>query len=163
MQAAMMRIPAPAPRQLNGLRLPSRSASTAGSPNMPTPIIELSISAVRLQRPMVRMSPCEFSVNRLCSFASLVRRCRHGRRPHPGDFCEHVGLAADGLKMRMALAAMIVNTVGPEEIAILGEQFYGTFGVFGLPDGLAQNVWIPSPAVYGYEPHPWSHSCFRGR
>ena len=66
MLAAMMRIPTPAPRQLNGLSPPTRSASTAGGPNMPTPIIELSISAVRLQRPIVRTSRCALSLTRVC-------------------------------------------------------------------------------------------------
>src|SRR6516225_9655801 len=152
MHAGVMRIPAPAPRQLKGLSLPSRSASTAGSPNMPTPIIELSISAVRLQRPIVRTSPCALSVARVCFLCWLVRRCRHWRRSHTGDFCEQVRLATDGLKMRIALAAMVVNAVGLEEIAILREQFYRIFGVFSLANGVAQDVRTPSAAVYGHEP-----------
>ena len=161
MLAAMMRIHTPAPRQLNGLSPPTRSASTAGGPNMPTPIIELSISAVRLQRPIVRTSRCALSLTRVCVPLGLLRRCRHGRRFHPGDFCQHVWLAADRLKMRITLAPMIVNTVGLEEIAILGEQFYGILRVFGLPDGLAQNIRTPSTAVYSHESHAPNNSRSR--
>ena len=59
MHPAMIRIPAPAARQLSGLYAPIFSASNDGKRKMLTPMIEFTIKAVKLQRPIVRTSPCE--------------------------------------------------------------------------------------------------------
>jgi hypothetical protein len=56
MQAAMIKTPMPASKQLSGLNPPIRAARTAGNPKIPAPMIEFTISAVRLQRPMTRTS-----------------------------------------------------------------------------------------------------------
>jgi hypothetical protein len=58
MHPAMIRIPAPAARQLSGLYAPIFSANNDGKRKMLTPMIEFTIKAVKLQRPIVRTSPC---------------------------------------------------------------------------------------------------------
>src|SRR6266436_1537013 len=57
MHAAMIEIPANATRNPRGLHFPRRAAISAGKPKMLAPIMVLTISAARLQRPMVRTSP----------------------------------------------------------------------------------------------------------
>ncbi len=59
MHPATIRIPAPAARQLSGLYAPIFSANNDGKRKMLTPMIEFTIKAVKLQRPIVRTSPCE--------------------------------------------------------------------------------------------------------
>ncbi len=55
----MTPIAAPASSTAQGLREPSLPAMTEGRPKIPLPIIELTTSAARLQRPMARTSPEE--------------------------------------------------------------------------------------------------------
>jgi hypothetical protein len=62
MHAAMTEIPAKATRNPTGLHFPRRAAISAGKPKMLAPIMVLTISAARLQRPMVRTSPFADSV-----------------------------------------------------------------------------------------------------
>jgi hypothetical protein len=59
MHPAMNRIPTPAARQLSGLYAPIFSANNDGKRKMLTPMIEFTIKAVKLLRPIVRTSPCE--------------------------------------------------------------------------------------------------------
>src|ERR1700758_5179900 len=63
MHPAITRIPAPAARQLNGLHPARLRAKSAGNLKMLTPTIEFTIKAVKLQRPIVRTSPCGLSIN----------------------------------------------------------------------------------------------------
>jgi hypothetical protein len=53
----MTAIPAPAKRTARGLIFPTRFATTDGKPKIPLPMMELTVSATRLQRPMARTSP----------------------------------------------------------------------------------------------------------
>jgi hypothetical protein len=53
----MTAIPAPAKRTARGLIFPMRFATTDGKPKIPLPMMELTVSATRLQRPMARTSP----------------------------------------------------------------------------------------------------------
>src|SRR2546425_8358394 len=48
--------PAAAKSQANGLAFPTRPEITDGSPKTPLPMMQFTISAVRLQRPMARRS-----------------------------------------------------------------------------------------------------------
>ena len=57
MHAAMTATIAKATKKPTGLNLPRRAAISAGKPKMLAPTIVLTMSAARLQRPMVRTSP----------------------------------------------------------------------------------------------------------
>src|SRR5260370_26341068 len=73
MHPAITRIPAPAATQLNGLHPPRFRARSAGNLKMLTPTIEFTISAVTLQRPIVRTSPCGLSVKLIFPEATIFR------------------------------------------------------------------------------------------
>jgi hypothetical protein len=64
MQLAMIRMQTPAARQARGLKPPTLAANTDGRPKMLAPMMELSIEAVRLQRPIFRSGACELCVTR---------------------------------------------------------------------------------------------------
>src|SRR6516162_6059448 len=77
MHPAIIRIPKPAARQLSGLYAPIFSANNDGKRKMLTPMIEFTIKAVKLQRPIVRTSPCELCLTpEHSSFPHLFPLCR---------------------------------------------------------------------------------------
>src|SRR5436305_5311365 len=144
MQAATIKMPRPASRQLRGLQPPNRAARTAGNPKMPAPRMELTISAVKLQRPItLTRTTGELTDTSGAAATSVSGKYNsgfslhwsvfgqgHRRRFHCRDFCQYIRLGGDAFKMRITFASVIIDTHRLEIILIVEEQLDRLLGIF---------------------------------
>src|ERR1700737_323136 len=165
MHEAMINTPMPAMRQVSGLNPPVRAARIADKPKIPAPIMEFTISAVRLHRPMTRTSATGATGDDFNSVeASVFCRCAPCREPCPSvlshwyrrrfhrtDLRKNVRLTGDAFEMRVTFAVVIIHADGLKIILILHQQLNRLFAVFGAANCFAQNFRSPFAAIHGYE------------